>query len=139
MDDDAIAQVVMVTNTTPEKAAQYLTLADGDPDQAVTLFFENGGQDLVGGPSSSAPTTSQPTASSRAPGAGDAQNPINIDDEAPANTVSGRRRTHAFARSNAEELRQPCYFRPGDSHFSLERLPIYTSGSRQVLFPTEIH
>jgi UBX domain-containing protein 7 len=81
MDDDAIAQVVMVTNTTPEKATQYLTLADGDPDQAVTLFFENGGQDLVGGPSSSAPTTSQPTATSNAPGAGDAQNPINIDDE----------------------------------------------------------
>jgi len=81
MEDDAIAKVVMVTNTTPEKAAQYLTLADGDPDQAVTLFFENGGQDLVGGPSSSAPTASQPTASSRAPGSGDAQNPINVDDE----------------------------------------------------------
>jgi len=81
MDDNAIAKVVMVTNTTPEKAAQYLTLADGDPDQAVTLFFENGGQDLVGVPSSSAPTASQPTASSRAPGAGDAQNPINVDDE----------------------------------------------------------
>ena len=81
MDDDAIAQVVMVTNTTPEKAAQYLTLADGDPDQAVTLFFENGGADLVGGPSSSTPAATQPTASSRAPGAGNAQNPIDVEDD----------------------------------------------------------
>ena len=81
MDDDAIAQVVMVTNTTPEKAAQYLTLADGHPDQAVTLFFENGGADLVAGPSSSTPATTQPTAPSTAPGAGDAHNPIKVDDD----------------------------------------------------------
>lgn len=81
MDDDAIAQVVMVTNTTPEKAAQYLTLADGDPDQAVTLFFENGGADLVGRASPSAPATSQPAAPPRASATGNAQNPINVDDD----------------------------------------------------------
>ena len=81
MDDDAIAQVVMVTNTTPEKAAQYLTLADGDPDQAVTLFFENGGADLVGDPSSSTPAPTQPTAPSTSRGSGNAQNPINVDDD----------------------------------------------------------
>ena len=81
MDDDAIAQVVMVTNTTPEKATQYLTLADGDPDQAVTLFFENGGADLVGGPSSSTPTATQSTVPSTATGAGNAQNPISVDDD----------------------------------------------------------
>lgn len=81
MDDDAIAQVVMVTNTSPEKAAQYLTLADGDPDQAVTLFFENGGADLVGGASSSTPAPSQPAASSRASATGNALNPITVDDD----------------------------------------------------------
>jgi UBX domain-containing protein 7 len=81
MDDDAIAQVVMVTDTTPEKAAQYLTLADGDPDQAVTLYFENGGADLVGGSSSSTPATTQPSAPSRASAMGNAQNPINVDDD----------------------------------------------------------
>ena len=81
MDDDAIAQVVMVANTTPEKAVQYLTLADGDPNQAVTLFFENSGLDLVGGASSSTPATSQPAAPSRTPTAGNAQNPINVDDD----------------------------------------------------------
>jgi hypothetical protein len=80
MDDDAIAQVVMVTNTTAEKAAQYLTLADGDPDQAVTLFFENGGADLVGGPSSTTAATTQPVAPPGASATGNAQNPIDVDE-----------------------------------------------------------
>lgn len=80
MDDDAIAQIVMVTNTTTEKATQYLTLADGDADQAVTLFFENGGADLVGA-STASTITSHATPTSRITGTGDPSNPISIDDD----------------------------------------------------------
>ena len=71
--DDALAQVVMVTNTTPERASQYLTLADGDPDQAVTLFFESGGIDLV--------PLSQPSGPPALTGPGNSQNPIELDDD----------------------------------------------------------
>ena len=77
--DDAIAQVVNVTDTTPEKALQYVTLADGDPSQAIALFYENNGADLVGNNSSSAPSFAQPTTSSHLRGPGDSQNPINVD------------------------------------------------------------
>src|SRR2546423_15230541 len=76
MEDDAIAQVVMVTNTTPEKAAQYLTLADGDPDQAVTLFFESGGRERGCGALSFGPNGSQTTTSTKAPRNGGAEKPI---------------------------------------------------------------
>ncbi|KAL6250342.1 UBX domain protein Ubx2 [Rhinocladiella similis] len=70
--DEAIASVVTVTGSTPEIAAQYVQLADGDPNQAVQLFFENGGADL--GVAFQPP---QPSTSSRP--TGDAQNPINLD------------------------------------------------------------
>lgn len=77
--DDAIAQMVAFTDTTPERAAQYLQIADGDVNQAVSLFFESGGVDLSGQP----PVSSNPPASAPAPlsGTGNAQNPISIDDD----------------------------------------------------------
>lgn len=72
--DEAIATVVTVTGTTPEVAAQYVQLAEGDPNQAVQLFFENGGVDLAGSSSQPPlPPTSQP--------AGAAGNPIDVDEE----------------------------------------------------------
>ena len=64
----------MVTNTTTDKAEQYLTLADGNVDQAVTLFFENGGADLI----STAPAT-QSTSPPRPSAPGNSRDPINID------------------------------------------------------------
>jgi UBX domain-containing protein 7 len=76
--DEAIAQVVLVTNTTPEKAAQYVTLADGDVDQAVTLFFENDGADLSGALPSATQTH---TTTSRLADRGNSGNPINLDDD----------------------------------------------------------
>lgn len=72
--DDAISQMVAITNTTPERAQQYLQVTDGDIEQAVSLFFESGGADL--GP---APSTTQST--TRITGSGNAQDPISIDDE----------------------------------------------------------
>ncbi len=75
--DEQISQLVSITACTPEIARQYLQLADGDVNQAVQLFFENGGADLAGNVAS-APT---PASSSRQVGAGNAQDPINLGDE----------------------------------------------------------
>ena len=72
--DEAIATVVMVTGTSTELATQYVQLADGDPNQAVQLFFENGGADLTG-------ASSQPPPPSTSHPAGGAENPIDIDAE----------------------------------------------------------
>jgi len=72
--DEAIAQMVAFTDTTPDRAAQYLQVTDGDVEQAVSLFFESGGVDL-GGPTT---TATQPSALA---GSGDASNPINLDDD----------------------------------------------------------
>ena len=72
--DEAIATVVSVCGTTPELAAQYVQLADGDPNQAVQLFFENGGVDLAG------PTSHPPPPSTSQP-VGDPRHPIDIDAE----------------------------------------------------------
>ena len=77
--DESIAQIVTITSASPERAAQYLQLADGDPDSAVVLYFENNGADPSGGPSTyDAPPP--PPASSRPGGTGDAHHPIDIDD-----------------------------------------------------------
>jgi UBX domain-containing protein 7 len=76
--DEAIAQLVGITASTPDIARQYVQLADGDVNQAVQLYFENGGADLAGNASAApppAPSSSRPT------GAGNAQNPINLGDD----------------------------------------------------------
>lgn len=73
--DEAIAQMVAFTDTTPDRAAQYLQVTDGDVNQAVSLFFESGGADLGG----SSSTTTQP--STRPNDSGHASNPINLDDD----------------------------------------------------------
>lgn len=76
--DEAIATVVTVTGTTPELAAQYVQLADGDPNQAVQLFFENGGADLAG---SSSSHPAPPPAPSSVHQTGLPDNPIEVDEE----------------------------------------------------------
>jgi hypothetical protein len=73
--DEAIATVVTVTGTTPERAAQYVQLADGDPNQAVQLFFESDGADLAGASSPQPP----PAATSGHTGTSD--HPIDLDDD----------------------------------------------------------
>ena len=72
--DEAIATVVAVCGTSTELAAQYVQLADGDPNQAVQLFFENGGVDLAG-------PTSRPHPPAPSRPIGDARHPIDVDAE----------------------------------------------------------
>lgn len=78
--DEAIAQLVSITACTPEIARQYVQLADGDTNQAVQLFFENGGADLAG-TAAPAPETPPAPPTSRVSGTGNLQNPINVEDD----------------------------------------------------------
>lgn len=73
--DAAIAQMVAFTDTTPDRARQYLQVTDGDVEQAVSLFFESGGGDL-GGTTQTSAATNHAVA-----GSGVAQDPISIDDD----------------------------------------------------------
>ncbi|KAK5110796.1 hypothetical protein LTR62_005507 [Meristemomyces frigidus] len=66
--DDEIASFTAFTGSDPEKAQRYLTLTDGNVEQAVDLFFSN--PDL----GASVPSDSAPPRSNR-------DNPINIDDD----------------------------------------------------------
>lgn len=60
MNDDVVAQFTEITGSSPELAIQYLHLADYNIEQAMQLYFENGG----------APLTDEPIPStSDAPGA----------------------------------------------------------------------
>ena len=77
--DAAIAQIVTITSASPERAAQYLQLADGNTDAAVMLYFEYNGADPSGGPASYSDPP-PPSTSSRPIATGDAQDPIDIDD-----------------------------------------------------------
>ncbi|KAK4561104.1 UBX domain protein Ubx2 [Recurvomyces mirabilis] len=65
--DDQIAAFTAFTGSDPEKAQRYLTLTDGNVEQAVDLFFSN--------PDLGAAVPSQPTQPSNR------DDPINIDDE----------------------------------------------------------
>lgn len=74
--DEAITQMVAITDTTPDRAAQYLQVADGDVEQAVSLFFESGGVDL-----GVALPASRQTDSTARVNTGEVSDPINIDDD----------------------------------------------------------
>lgn len=90
MDDDALASFTSITGTTPDRAQQYLSLTDGNLEQAFELFYANDGADLEGTtssnnaqPSSSVPPIPPP--SSRPPdhahGYEDSRGVVHLDSE----------------------------------------------------------
>lgn len=56
MDSDVVAQFAEITGSTPELATQYLTLADFQIEQAMQLYFENGGAPLTEEPARPPPS-----------------------------------------------------------------------------------
>ncbi|CAN9400199.1 unnamed protein product [Alternaria sp. RS040] len=70
MDEENVANFCGITSCSPEQAAQYLRLTDGNLEQAIQLFFDSPG--LADAPA--APSQHSAAASS-------AQNPINIDSD----------------------------------------------------------
>lgn len=56
MDGDVLAQFAEITGSSPELATQYLQLTDFNIEQAMQLYFENGGAQLTEDP---LPTSSE--------------------------------------------------------------------------------
>jgi UBX domain-containing protein 7 len=98
--DEAIATVVAVCSTTPEIAAQYAQLADGDPAQAVTLFYENGGADLAAASAPPPPAPPQPRSNHDNPIDLDAEDDISDDNDAE---VTGYKRSAKRAAGDYED------------------------------------
>lgn len=59
MDGDVLAQFTEITGSSPELATQYLQLTDFNIEQAMQLYFENGGAPLTEDPLP--PSSGQPT------------------------------------------------------------------------------
>lgn len=99
MDDDTVAQFTAITNATPERAKQYLTVSDFDLEQAIQLYFESGGVDMGGAAGELPASTSI--------GGGGANNPIAIDGDDDDEDLVGRpsiEDDEAMARRMQEEM-----------------------------------
>ncbi|PYI10580.1 hypothetical protein BO78DRAFT_394005 [Aspergillus sclerotiicarbonarius CBS 121057] len=84
MDGDVVAQFTEITGSKPELAAQYLQLADFNIEQAVQLFFENGGAPLTEEPLPSTSTPQQPSHASGGVVHVDSDDDITIDESRSA-------------------------------------------------------
>jgi hypothetical protein len=82
MDNDVVAQFTEITSSTPELAIQYLQITEFQIEQAMQLYFENGGAPLTAEPS-------QPATQSGFSGSG--QEVVNIDSDSDDETTSANR------------------------------------------------
>lgn len=71
MESDVVAQFTEITGSTPELATQYLSLADFQIEQAMQLYFENGG----------APLTEEPARPARPSNFEDESGVVHIDSD----------------------------------------------------------
>jgi hypothetical protein len=74
MADALVVQFTDITGANEARARQYLTVSDGDVEQAIQLYFESGGIDMGGA------VEAQPSATTRA-GSGRPEDPISLDDD----------------------------------------------------------
>ena len=128
--DEAVSQMVTITDTTPERAQQYLQVTDGDIEQAVSLFFESGGADLGPVPNSTQSNT-------RVTGSGIEQDPINIEDDLSTNTVPGTASQPRIPEVEDDEamarrLQEEMYGGAGDSTGGDPEQPIRAPIARQT-------
>jgi hypothetical protein len=78
MADDVVAQFTEITGSTPELATQYLQLADFNIEQAMQLYFENGGAPLTEEPTTQPPA---PPPASRRSGYEDESGVVHVDSD----------------------------------------------------------
>ncbi|KAA8642109.1 hypothetical protein EYZ11_001191 [Aspergillus tanneri] len=78
MDGDVVAQFTEITGSNPQLATQYLQLTDFNIEQAMQLYFENGGAPLTEEP---IPSTSSPHAAPRTTGRQDESEVIHVDSD----------------------------------------------------------
>lgn len=89
MADEIVAEIASITGAAPNVAAQYAQLADGDLNQAITLYFENGGADLSGQAASSSSQNQEQT-QSHTSGYEDPSGIIHIDSDDEDTATTGR-------------------------------------------------
>lgn len=77
-----VAQFTEITGSTPELATQYLSLADFQIEQAMQLYFENGG----------APLTEEPARPSRPSNFEDESSVVHIDSDTDEDVRPGQAR-----------------------------------------------
>lgn len=118
MDDEAISSVVDITGCTPEIARQYVQLGEGDVNQAVMLFFENGGADLSTG------TTAPPAPAPRPVVSSNPSDPINISDDDDAVTTQPRGANVEDDEAMARRLQEEMYGGGGPAQEQEVRAPI---------------
>lgn len=99
MDDENISNFVAITSCDPAKAAQYLSLTEGNLEQAIQLFFDSPNLDF-----GSPPQQQQPQSSN-------AGNPIHIDSDddmsdydQPSRPLPNTEDDEAMARRLQEEM-----------------------------------
>lgn len=91
MDEEAVLSFVSIMGANPQKATQYLRLADNNLEQAIQLFFDSPNLDVGDGPTST--TTTAPS---------NADNPITVDsDEEMSDFDTGA--TSRLHRSDVED------------------------------------
>jgi hypothetical protein len=117
--DDAISTVVAITGTTPEVARHFLSLTDGNAEQAIQLFFDSPDLSSSIAQGSSNAASSQQVSGEPLLSSGGRRDPINLDsddedvamdvDSDSANHISrnqqqGYEDDEAIARRMQEEL-----------------------------------
>lgn len=80
MESDVVAQFTEITGSSPELATQYLQLTDFNIEQAMQLYFENGG----------APLTEEPRQPSRPSNFEDESGVVHIDSDSDADDRTER-------------------------------------------------
>lgn len=104
MDNDVVAQFTEITGATPELAIQYLQITEFQIEQAMQLYFENGGASLTGEPA-------QPARPSGIPGDSEVVNiDSDTDDDAPQRS---NRPTFDDDEAMARRLQEEMYGGPG--------------------------
>lgn len=107
MAEEAVAQFLSFTSSTPDQAIQYLRLTDGDIQQAIDLFYANDGNDLSGSAQAPPPISppQAPIAGRNQHGYEDSHGIVHLDsdsefsdDEKPEATRTNRSRPAVSAR-----------------------------------------
>ena len=114
--DELVSQFVGITDSTAEKARQYLNISDNNLEQAIELFFNTGGVDLLESTDNTA-QASNPEAAAAAP-----RNPADVieidsdgDDDTAGHKTPKATTTHSTLESDeamARRLQEEMY---GDS------------------------
>ncbi|KAJ5663960.1 hypothetical protein N7507_004691 [Penicillium longicatenatum] len=111
MEDSVVAQFTEITGSTPETATQYLQLTEFNIEQAMQLFFENGG----------APLTEAPAQPASNPAYEDESGVVHIDsdsddDSRPAQSAQPAGTTFDDDAAMARRLQEEMYGAGGPTH-----------------------